>query len=161
MGDINMKTYLNSAQKNQVSFMAAMLAMMTEFDSNNTLSKTEKTAMKYTTTHLTKLIKSIFERMPDVENRVKHDLKDNRVVLSPKFNKLNEREYVELSDLCDLLEMLVGEHCFGCQNGNFTQCAIFKMHQRLLIDVNANEPDGVCPYCYAYAELVKEKAVTE
>lgn len=155
-----MKSYLNSAQKNQVSFMAAMLAMMTEFDQNNTLSKTEKTAMKYTTTHLTKLLKSIFERIPDVENRVKHDLKDNRVVLSPKFNKLNEREYVELSDLCDLLEMLVGEHCFGCQRGDFTQCAVFKMHQRLLIDVNVNEPEGVCPYCYAYQEWVKDK-VTE
>lgn len=101
-----MKPYLNSSQKTQTSFMAAMLAMMTEFDQNNTLSKTEKTAMKYTTTHLTKLLKSIFGRMPDVENRVKHDLKDNRVVLSPKFNKLNEREYVDLSDLCDLLEML-------------------------------------------------------
>ena len=155
-----MKPYLNSSQKTQTSFMAAMLAMMTEFDQNNTLSKTEKTAMKYTTTHLTKLLKSIFQRMPDVENRVKHDLKDSRVVLSPKFNKLNEREYVELSDLCDLLEMLVSERCFGCQNGNFTQCAIFKMHQRLLIDVDVNEPDGVCPYCYAYQEWVKDK-VTE
>lgn len=152
-----MKTYLNSAQKNQVSFMAAMLAMMTEFDQNNTLSKTEKTAMKYTTTHLTKLLKSIFQRMPDVENRVKHDLKDNRVVLSPKISKLNEREYVDLEDLCELLEMLVTEHCFGCQRGDFVECAVFKMHQRLLIDVNVNEPEGICPYGYCYEGFVKEK----
>lgn len=78
-------------------------------------------------------------------------------MLSPKFNKLNEREYVDLDDLCELLEMLVTEHCFGCQRGDFTQCAIFKMHQRLLIDVNVNEPEGVCPYGYCYEGFVKEK----
>lgn len=144
-----MKTYLNSAQKNQVSFMSALLAMLIEFDQNDTLSKSEKTFMKYVITYLTKLIKSIFNRMPDVEKRVKHDLNDNRVVLSSKFEKLNEREYVELPVLCDLLEMLVAEHCFGCQRGDFVECAVFKMHQRLLIDVVGGEPDGICPYGYA------------
>lgn len=150
-----MKTYLNSSQKNQVSFMAALLAMLMEFDQNDTLSKSEKTAMKYVITYLKKLIKSIFERMPDVEKRVKHDLGDNRVVLSSKFEKLNEREYVELPVLCDLLEMLVSEHCTSCQRGDFTECAVFQMHQRLQVDVNGGEPDGVCPYGAAY-ELLNE-----
>ena len=152
-----MKTYLNSAQKNQVSFMAAMLAMLMEFDQNDTLSKTEKTAMKYVITYLTKLIKSIFERMPDVEKRVKHDLGDNRVVLSSKFEKLNEREYVELPVLCDLLEMLVSEHCDGCKRDDFVDCAVFRMHQRLQVDVNGGEPDGVCPYGFCYGQLKGEK----
>lgn len=152
-----MKTYLNSAQKNQVSFMAAMLAMLMEFDKNDTLSKTEKTSLKYVTTYLIKLIKSIFSRIPETENRVKRDLKDNRVMLSPKFNKLNEREYVDLDDLCDLLEMLVSEHCDGCKRADFVDCAVFKMHQRLQVDVNGGEPDGVCPYFYAFSQLKGEK----
>lgn len=145
-----MKAYLNSSQKNQVSFMAAMLAMLMEFDKNDTLSKPEKTSMKYIITYLTKLLRSIFGRLPETEKRVHNDLKDNRVVLSPKISKLNEREYVELSDLCDLLEMLVTEHCIGCQRGDFVECAVFKMHQRLQIDVAGGEPDGACPYGYAF-----------
>jgi hypothetical protein len=150
-----MRDYLNSSQKNQLSFMAAMLAMLTEFDKNNTLSKTEKTEMKYINTYLTKLIKSIFSRIPEVENRVKRDLKDNRVILSPKFSKLNEREYVDLEDLCDLLEMLVSEHCGDCKRDNFVGCAVFKMHQRLQVDVNGGEPDGVCPYGFAYDGILR------
>lgn len=152
-----MKQYLNSMQKTQTSFMAAMLAMMTEFDSNNTLDKTESKYFKYTQTYLQKFLVQLFSRFgAEFENRVKRELKDSRVKLMPKFDKLNEREYVELEDLCDLLEMLVTERCIKCQDKNFVQCAIFKMHQRLLIDVDVNEPDGVCPYCYAYQEWVKE-----
>lgn len=145
-----MRTYLNSAQKNQVSFMAAMLAMLMEFDKNDTLSKPEKTAMKYIITYLTKLLRSIFNRLPETEKRVHNDLKDNRVVLSPKISKLNEREYVDIDDLCELLEMLVTEHCIGCKCADFTQCAVFKMHQRLQIDVDGGEPEGACPYGYAF-----------
>jgi len=151
-----MRTYLNSSQKNQISFTSALLAMLTEFDNNDTLSKPEKTAMKYVITWLTKLLKSLFERMPDVAERVKRDLKDNRVMLSPRFSKMNEREYVETSDLIDLLEMLVEEHCVGCLRCDFGECAVFKTHQQLQIDVEGGEPEGRCPYGYALGELIRE-----
>ena len=147
-----MKTYLNSKQKIQTSFMAAMLAMMTEFDERGTLSKAERTQMKYSITYLTKLLKSMFARMPEVEKHVKHDLKDNRVKLVPKFEKLNEREYINANDLYDLLEMLVAQNCVSCERCDFKECAVFKMHQRLDIDIIDIEPDGVCPYGYMVRE---------
>lgn len=64
-----MKTYLNSAQKNQVSFMAAMLAMLMEFDQNDTLSKTEKTSLKYVTTYLIKHGNTLVKRREKINEK--------------------------------------------------------------------------------------------
>jgi len=102
MGVTGMKSYLNSKQTTQVTYMSAILAMLVEFLEYDVLSKTERTAFKYAVTHLTKGLKALIDRV-GAEDRIKRNLKDNTIVFQSKFNKLNEREYMDKEALFDLL----------------------------------------------------------
>ena len=155
-----MKDYLNGEARTRLAYLKDIDVLYQLFIDGNHLTAEEKTEFKHARTRHQKAIKMIKKRLPDDFKKIDRMLSDNIIVMQPKIKELIDHRAIAITDdrLRDILEVMINDHCVGCNECDWKHCIIYKLNDDLDVSSLYNEPDGTCPYSYM-AE--KEKALNK
>lgn len=156
-----MKDYLNGEARTKVAYLRDMDVLYKDLIDGDNVTKEERTAFKHAKTWHKKAIASMKERLPDDFKKIDRMLKDNVIVMKPKMQEVIDNRAISITDdrLRDILEVLINDHCIGCNETNWKQCHIYKLNDDLDVSSLYNEPVGECPYMMM-AEMEKAKNPT-
>lgn len=153
-----MKDYLNGEYRTSAAYLLDVDLLYKKFIDSNNVTKEERTAFKHAKTWHQKAMKMMKERVPDDFKKIDRMLSDNIIVMKPKVQELIDHKAIYITDdrLRDILEVLINDHCTGCNECDWKHCIIYKLNDDLDVSSMYNEPDGTCPFCYMSD---KEKAL--
>lgn len=157
-----MKDYLNGEARTRLAYLKDIDVLYQLFIDGNHLTAEEKTEFKHARTRHQKAIKMIKKRLPDDFKKIDRMLSDNIIVMKPKAQEvINNRAAITITDdrLRDILEILINDHCVGCESTEWKNCHIYQLNDSLDVSSLYNEPDGTCAFSYM-AEKEKEKNKT-
>lgn len=153
-----MKNYINGEARTRLAYIRDIGIVYKSFIESDLLTDAEKTELKHARTRHNKALKMIKKRLPDDFKKIDRLLNDNIIVMQPKMKELIDHRAIMLTDdrLRDILEVMINDHCIGCNECDWQHCIIYKLNDDLDVSSLYNEPNGTCPYAYM-AE--KEKAL--
>jgi hypothetical protein len=156
-----MKDYLNGEARTKVAYLRDMDVLYKDLIDGDNITKEERTAFKHAKTWHKKAVAMMKERLPDDFKKIDRMLKDNVIVMKPKIQEVIDNRAISITDdrLRDILEVLINDHCTGCNETNWKQCHIWKLQDDLDVSSMYNEPDGMCQY-KLMAEMEKAKNPT-
>ena len=155
-----MKNYLNGEARTRLAYIRDIGIVYKSFIDSDLLTDAEKTELKHARTRHNKALEMIKKRLPDDFKKIDRMLSDNIIVMQPKIKELIDHQAIAITDdrLRDILEVMINDHCVGCNECDWKHCIIYKLNDDLDVSSLYNEPDGTCPYSYM-AE--KEKALNK
>lgn len=156
-----MKDYLNGEARTRLAYLRDMDVLYKSFIDSDVLTPEEKTEFKHARTRHIKAFKMLKERHAESFKKIDRMLNDNIIVMKPKMQELIDHKAIYVTDdrLRDILEVLINDHCIGCNEANWKQCHIYKLNDDLDVSSLYNEPVGECPYMMM-AEMEKAKNPT-
>lgn len=145
-----MKNYLNGDYRISVAYLLDIDLLYKKLIDSDNITNEERTAFKHAKTWHKKAIASMKERLPDDFKKIDRMLKDNVIVMKPKIHEVIDNRAISITDdrLRDILEILIDDHCIGCNETNWKQCHIWKLQDDLDVSSIYNEPKGTCQYKY-------------
>ena len=156
-----MKDYLNGADRTRLAYLRDIDVLYKSFIDSDVLTPEEKTEFKHARTRHIKAFKMLKERHAESFKKIDRMLKDNVIVIKPKIQEVIDNRAISITDdrLRDILEVLINDHCIGCNETNWKQCHIYRLNDDLDVSSLYNEPVGECPYMMM-AEMEKAKNPT-
>ena len=157
-----MKNYLNGEARTRLAYIRDIGIVYKSFIDSDLLTDAEKTELKHAKTRHNKALEMIKKRLPDDFKKIDRMLSDNIIVMKPKAQEvINNRAAITITDdrLRDILEILINDHCVGCESTEWKNCHIYQLNDSLDVSSLYNEPDGTCAFSYM-AEKEKEKNKT-
>ena len=156
-----MKDYINGEARTKVAYLRDMDVLYKDLIDGDNVTKEERTALKHANAWHKKAIMMMNERLPDDFKKIDRMLKDNVIVMKPKIQEVIDNRSIAITDdrLRDILEVLINDHCVGCNETNWKQCHIWKLQDDLDVSSMYNEQDGMCQY-KLMAEMEKAKNPT-
>ena len=150
------KSYLNSKEKTQVTYVYMALSVLDDLVKKNIFSKNENTQFKHAVTRMTNGLTQMILRLgEDTAKRIDRDIRDSQITLVPKMKVQIDKPKVAITEdkILVMVEKLISAYCMDCHESDFKKCEIFEINQNLDIDSIFNEPEGICPYSYMIEQL--------